>query len=148
MILERDDLDFKLIFVRSDDNGRCIIMEAEVQGSSFLFVNIYALYSEQDQCCSYNNLNENIEENFVEKENGIILGNDFNVTLNSVWDCSGGNQSKKASVKYNEDLCLDFDLVDIWRIRSPEIKPFTWRQKKPLIQKRFLANKLCLSRRY
>lgn len=99
MILVRDDLDFKLILVPSDDNGRYVIMEAEVQGSSFLFVNTYALYSVHDQCCSYNNLNENIEENYVEKENGIILGSDFNVTFNSVWDCSGGNQSKKASVK-------------------------------------------------
>ena len=42
MILIRDDLDFKLNLVRSDDNGRYIIMEAEIQGSSFLFVNIYA----------------------------------------------------------------------------------------------------------
>lgn len=147
-ILVRDDLDFKVILVRSDDNGRYTIMAAEVQGSSFLFVNNYALYSVQDQCSSYDNLNEDIEENIVEKENGIILVGYFNATLNSVWDCSGGNQSKKASAKYNEDLCLDFDLIDIWRIRSPEIKPFTWRQKKPLIQKRFLANKLCLSRRY
>ena len=48
MILVRDDLDIKLVLVRSDDNGRYIIMEAEVQGSSFLFVNIYALYSVQD----------------------------------------------------------------------------------------------------
>ena len=49
MILIRDDLDFKLNLARSDDNGRYIIMEAEVQGSSFLFVNIYALNSVQDQ---------------------------------------------------------------------------------------------------
>ena len=53
-----------------------------------------------------------------------------------MWDCSGGNQTKKASVKYIEDPCLDFDLIDIWRIRNPEAKRFTWRQKKPLIQRR------------
>ena len=136
MILVRDDLDFKLNFVRSDDNGRYIIMEAEVQGSSFLFVNIYAPNSVQDQFCFYDNLNKNIEENIIEKDNRIILGGDFNVTLNPVWDCSGGNQSKKASAKFIEDLCLDFDLIDIWRIRNPEIKRFTWGQKKPLIQRR------------
>ena len=78
MILIRDDLDFK-------------IMEAEVQGSSFLFVNIYAPNGVQDQCCFYDNLNKNIEENVIEKGNRIILGGDFNVTLNPVWDCSGGN---------------------------------------------------------
>ena len=114
MILARDDLDFKLNSACCDDNGRYIIMEAEVQGSSFLFVNIYALNSVQDQCCFYDNLNKNIEENIVEKDNRIVVGGDFNATLNPVWDCSGGNQSKKASAKFIEDLCLDFDLKFIF----------------------------------
>ena len=39
MILVRDDLDFKLHLAHSDDNGRYIIMEAEVKGSLFLFEN-------------------------------------------------------------------------------------------------------------
>ena len=30
------------------------------------------------------------------------------------------NLLKKESVKQIQDLCLDFDLVDIWRIRNPE----------------------------
>jgi len=113
--------------------GHYIIIDAEIQGSSFLFVNIYALNSIQDQCCFYENLNKKIEENIVGKDNKIIIGGDFNVTLDPAWDCSGGNQTKKASVKYIEDL--DFNLTDIWRIRNPEVKRFTWRQKKPLIQK-------------
>ena len=136
VILVKDDLDFKLNSLSSDAKGRYIIMEAEVQGSSFLFVNIYAPNNVQDQCCFYDNLNKNIEENIIDKENRIIIGGDFNITLNPEWDCSGGNQSKKASVKHVEDLCLDFDLIDIWRIRNPGIKRFTWRQKKPLIQRR------------
>ena len=55
----------------------------------------------------------------------MIVEGDFNVTLDPVWDYSGGNLSKKASVKYIEDFFLDFDLVDIWRIRNPEVKRFT-----------------------
>ena len=31
---------------------------------------------------------------------------------------------------------LDFDLVDIWRIRNPTASRFTWRQKTPLEQRR------------
>ena len=92
--------------------------------------------SVQNQCCFYDNLNKNIEENIIEKDNRIVMGGDFNVTLKPVWDCSGGNQSKKTSAKFIEDLCLDFGLIDIWRIRNPEIKRFTWRQKKPVIQRR------------
>ena len=39
---ENCDLDFSLKSVNLDTEGRSIIMEAEVQGSLFLFVNIYA----------------------------------------------------------------------------------------------------------
>ena len=62
MILVKDDVDFKLNSIISDDQGRYVIIEAEVQGSLFLFVNIYAPNSVQDQCCFYDNLNKKIEE--------------------------------------------------------------------------------------
>ena len=42
----------------------------------------------------------------------------------------------KDSVKNIQNLCFDFDLVDIWRIRNPERRRFTWRQKSPFIQRR------------
>ena len=42
MVLVRSDLDFNLISINSDDEGRSIVMEAEEQGSLYLFVNIYA----------------------------------------------------------------------------------------------------------
>ena len=31
---------------------------------------------------------------------------------------------------------MENDLVDIWRIRNPDNKNFTWRQKNPIIQRR------------
>ena len=50
MVLVRSDLDFNLMSINSDDEGRSIVMEAEVQGSPYLFVNIYAPNKTQDQC--------------------------------------------------------------------------------------------------
>ena len=41
MILVRGDLDFNLISIRTDDEGRYIVLEAEVQGANFLLVNVY-----------------------------------------------------------------------------------------------------------
>ncbi|CAH3163460.1 unnamed protein product, partial [Pocillopora meandrina] len=99
-------------------------MEAEVQDSLFLFVNIYAPNKVQDRCRFFENLNKNIEHFAVNKEHRIIVGGDFNVTLDSDLDFQ------------IQDFCLDFDLVDIWRIRNPECKRFTWRQKNPFIQRR------------
>ena len=85
----------------------------------------------------FDNLNKIIENFVVDKEQKkIVIGGDFNITLDSDLDCSGGNNSKKDSVKNIQDLCLDYDLVDIWRTRNPETKRFTWRQKNPSIQRR------------
>ena len=136
MVLVRSDLDFNLKSVEVDVQGRYAIMEADVQGSNFLFVNIYAPNKVQEQCYFLDNLN-NINENFVvNKEQKIVIGGDFNTALDSDLDCSGGNPFRKESVKNIQDLCLDYDLVDIRRIRDPETKRFTWRQRNPLIQRR------------
>ena len=57
-----------------DVQGRYYVMEADVQGSYFLFVNIYALNKVQEQCHFFDNLN-NIIENFdVDKEQKIVIG--------------------------------------------------------------------------
>ena len=137
MILVRSDLDLDLKSVKCDDEGRWIIMEAEVQGSLFVFVNIYAPNKIQEQCSFFDNLNKEIEDCVANtEEHRIILGGDLNVTFEPDLDCSGGKPFKKDSVKHIQDLCLDFDLADIWRVRNPESKRFTWRQKNPFIQRR------------
>ena len=136
MILVRNDLDFKLKAIQADNEGRYITIEAEVQSSNFLFANIYAPNKVQEQCQFFDKLNKTIEDLVANEERKIVIGGDFNVALDTELDCSGGNPSKKDSIKNIYDLCLDFDLVDIWRIRNPEIKRFTWRQKSPLIQRR------------
>ena len=66
----------------------------------------------------------------------LFSGETFNVTPDSDFDCSGGRPFRKDAVKHIQDLCLDFDLVDIWRIRNPDSKRFTWRQRNPFIQRR------------
>ena len=41
MVLVSGDLDFNLNSIRTDDEGRYIVLEAEVQGANFLLVNFY-----------------------------------------------------------------------------------------------------------
>ena len=92
-----------------DSEGHSIIMEADVQGSLFLFVNIYAPNKVQDQCQLFDNLIKKIEDFVVNKEHRIIPGGDFNVTFDSGLDCSGGKPFKKDSVKQIQHLSLNFD---------------------------------------
>ena len=64
------------------------------------------------------------------------IGGDFNVIFDQDLDGSGGIKKTKESVKILEDICLEQDLIDIWRVRNPTKKRFTWEQKTPIIQRR------------
>ena len=44
-----------------------------------------------------------------------------------------GNQRKRDVVTKIREFMLDFNLVDIWRLRNPDKKRYTWKQSKPLI---------------
>ena len=79
--------------IKSDDDGRFIIMEAEIQDFSLFLVNVYAPNKTPDQCSFYDKLNSYIEENVANTELRLIVGGDFNVLLNPDFDCSGVNSS-------------------------------------------------------
>ena len=66
----------------------------------------------------------------------LLLGGGFNVIFDQDLDGRGGNKKRKDSVRYVEDMIIEHDLLDIWRIRNPTDTRFTWRQKSPLIQRR------------
>ncbi|RUA07179.1 MAG: hypothetical protein DSY43_00385 [Gammaproteobacteria bacterium] len=135
-ILVRDTLDFEVKNKLLDDNGRYVILDATIQNSPFLLVNIYTPNKVGEQRLFFKLLKEKIQS-LDNSENAILLGGDLNIILNPDLDGSGGKlSSKKESVKDFEDLMLTFDLSDIWRLRNPKKKTFTWRQKKPVIQRR------------
>ena len=66
----------------------------------------------------------------------IIIGGDFNVILDPEFDGQGGNVKLKESASQIKNICSLNDLVDIWRVRNPNIKRFTWRQKTHIVQRR------------
>ena len=73
---------------------------------------------------------------YNESDYKILLGRDLNVAMDPDLDYSGGNPMVKDSVKCVDDIMMNYDLVDIWRIRNPNSKIFSWQQKSPIIQRR------------
>ena len=62
-------------------------------------------------------------------------------------DKKGGSSTpRKIAIASIECFQEEFDLVDIWRVKNPEIKSFTWCQSSPLIFCRldywFISNNL------
>ena len=60
MALVRSNLGFKLKSINVDHEGRYLIIEAEVQSSAYLLVNIYAPNKVQIQCRFFSKCNTSI----------------------------------------------------------------------------------------
>ena len=138
LILIKNSLEFELISVRSDKEGRFIFLEAFVQGQKFLFVNIYTPNKSSEQTLFFDQIKDELDNSGIDAYDdcGIIIGGDFNVILNPDLDGFGGKPKLKESATKIENICLLHDLVDIWRVRNLETKRFTSRQKTPIIQRR------------
>ena len=135
LILIKKDIEFKLKNIKIDTNGRFIVAQCEIQNSPFVLTNVYASNITEEQVDFFHNI-EQLESLDFDPDSNIVIGGDFNVTFTTDLDCSGGKPIVKKSVKALEELKLNHDLVDIWRIRNPNTKKFTWRQKTPFVQRR------------
>ena len=136
LILVKEQFDFQLQAVKVDSQGRYILLEAMIQDSPFLLLNIYAPNKCAEQCDFFKIISEELKSSSTPSDFSVVVGGDFNVIFDQDLDGSGGIKNTKASVKILEDICLEQYLIDIWRVRHPTEKRFTWRQKTPIIQRR------------
>ena len=83
-------------------------------------------------------------------EKHIVLADNFNFFFDTCLDSYGGKRTLKSIAKFIE-LKEKFDLCDIWRIRNPKTKRYTFRQKhvSGLIQRRldyfYISNSMQVS---
>ena len=148
LILVKEQFDFQLQSVKVDSQGRYILLEAMIQDSPFLMLNIYAPNKCAEQCDFFKIISEELKSSSTPSDFSVVVGGDFNVIFDQDLDGSGGIKNTKASVKILEDICLEQDLIDIWRVRQPTEKRFTWRQKTPIIQRRLHTCRLLAGKRW
>ena len=67
---------------------------------------------------------------YVNENTNILLAGDFSVFFNINLECCGGSPSfKQKSVAKLIEMIETFNLCDIWRIRNPKMKRFTFTQQ-------------------
>ena len=135
LILIKNNLEFELKLSKIDKDGRFIFIEAKVQEYPFLFVNLSAPNKTNEQLTFFEEFRQELDNCSLEEDCNIVIGGDFNAIFNPDLDGNGGIPKRKESVKNIESICIINDLVDIWRVRNPKKKRFTWRQKTPVIQR-------------
>jgi len=121
------DENVKVKDVLYDDDGRYIMMNVEHNEKQYLLLNVYAPTKDKPalQLAFFETLTTLLEDH-VDKQ--IVAGGDFNVCLQPEIDKKGGVLESNSEVIMHLQSLLEFyDLVDIWRIRNPVRKKFSWR---------------------
>lgn len=125
MILCKRNLQYEVVRVETDQEGRIIVMELIFMKVVLLLVNVYAPNQDNPQfftkvydiISAFDNCN-------------IIWGGDFNLVFNPQKDRyqSGHNNPKALSIL---KLIMDeLELVDVWRVRNPSLTRYTWARAK------------------
>lgn len=141
LTLIKPNLDFKLVNLDLDQNGRLQIINCYIQNSPFKLINIYAPNTITARVNFFKEVKRQIfrQRDDVFSKN-LIMGGDFNTILNQRLGRKGGTTlfppKYKDTVKLLEDIQEEFDVLDVWRIKNPDKKRFTWRQHNPQISSR------------
>ena len=138
-----------ILNIKRDNLGHILVIEVKIDDSIFVLINIYNANTESEQLHTLNDLT-NILETFKDIQNkSVVLGGDFNVILNPSLDSEGGKPViKKRTIAKLIQITENLDLCDIWRIRNPKRRRFTFRQHHStgFIQRRldyfFISNSL------
>ena len=97
-------------------------------------MNIYALNKDKDLVAFLGTIQKLICDSNLDDEENIIVGGDFNCPIDPLLNKKGGVLSPRRTV-VERILCMQsqLDVIDIWRIRNPRMKSYTWTQKSPCV---------------
>ena len=139
-VLFNDNIQYKILDIVKDINGNFLILKVEMFDKIFILVNIYGPNDDKPEF--YTHLEEKVE-GMGQAEN-IIFGGDWNLVRDFSMDCFNyRRQNNVEASKQVDELCLNLDLVDVWRQCNPDVRRYTWRRPTPIQQSRldfFLVN--------
>ena len=130
-----------------DPQGQYIILNIEIMGSPFTLINYYAPNNRSDQLKILKEIQAKLKNKNIQIIDGTSDiwwwweggggGGEWNCIFDKSLDSVGGNiKLKKDIIKEIEKFKSDFDLLDIWKVRNPSFRKFSWRRTKPVTLRR------------
>lgn len=131
MILFRRGLVYNIKNIQRDLDGRMLIIEIVIDKISFLLCNIYSPNEDKPQF--FVQVVEAIES--CDNRN-IIWGGDFNLVLDTSLDRHNSEHNNQKSLDIVKAYMEDAELNDIFRIKNPIARTYSWFRHKPLAMSR------------
>lgn len=114
-------------------DGRVQVVRVQINHRHVSLINVYAPNPEYERKHFFEKIKREVQ---AKLDTELIFGGDFNTIQNAALDRAGGNTPSKVGA---EGLCKmkkDLDLVDIWRIKNPNKRDYTWRTKNRQVKSR------------
>ena len=113
------------------------ILSFEHDTKLFMILNIYNPNIESEQVKTLKIIDTIMQKIYNLYEHNIIMGGDWNFIIDNNLDAYGGSPSLKLNslaeyIKIKEK----YELCDIFRVRNPAKKRFTFRQRTPTLSRR------------
>ena len=133
-IMIKDDLVFTKGDCLVDENGRYIFLRLKIEDKEYVIINRYAPNEKGEHRDFFAEIGDKLDEFKQESDNHIIIGGDLNIIRNLSLDRQGGNPEYWVeSNQLINDMCDKQDLIDIWGVKNPLKKLYTWRRENPQI---------------
>ena len=123
-ILFKNNFEYKISDVIRDEEGRYIILSMECLGQKITIGNIYGP-SSGDHPEFFDKIIEHV--NMLDNDR-IILGGDWNVTLNPSIDTNNRHVYRNRSRTVIKNFMDQFTLIDIYREMHTNVRKYTWRR--------------------
>ncbi len=103
--------------------GRLLVVKAQIQGLLVFLINIYAPTVGQERILFFYLLNETLKK--CSSEGCVVIDGDWNCTINLTIDRNTEEPHIQSSSALS-NLIKEFQLLDMWRIKHPYDRQYTW----------------------
>ena len=131
------NINCKVLKYEKDEKGRAQLLSFNHNEKLFLLINIYNHNTETEQVCMIRTVDNLLKKFSNLNDHNLIIGGDWNFILDKKLDATGGNPTLKLrSIAEFSKVKEKYNLCEIYRIRNPSKKRYTFRQKTPSLARR------------
>ena len=104
----------------------------EIQREPYVILRCYAPNEEKGQVKLFKDISGHLNGLDIPPGCNFICAGDWNLIFDTKVDSLGGNSKlKRKSIYQLKSLMSSYNLIDIWHIRNPILRQFTWRRRNP-----------------
>ena len=123
VLINNEDVETEKLY--ADNEGRILMIKINYRNLALLLVNIYA--PNQDDPQFFVQMFEEIVKTEIAE---VVLMGDYNMVMDPKLDRIDAKRYSPQSFKVIENIAEEMDLLDIWRIKNPEARTYSWIRKK------------------